>query len=58
MAHVQVQVALQEAAYTFSEGDSSTEVCIEVESGTISAGQTFTAGYGSFGNTASELLTS
>ena len=54
--NVQVNVALQLESYTFSENDAGAEVCILVQSGSVQSGQTFTAGYGSFGITASELM--
>ena len=51
---MQVNVALQLDSYTFSENDAGAEVCLLVQSGTVQPGQTFTAGYGSFGISASE----
>ena len=44
----------QEEQYMFNEDDSTAEVCIEVVEGSIGSGESFTVGYGSFGNTASK----
>ena len=42
--------------YTFCESDSGAEICIELRNGVVQPGQTFTVGYGSFGNTASKFI--
>jgi hypothetical protein len=50
---MQVNVAVQQEFYISSENNAGAEVCIEVQSGIVQNGQTFRAGYGSFGDTAS-----
>ena len=47
-------MALQLASYRFSENDAGAEVCLLVQNGIVQSGQTFRAGYGSIGVTASE----
>ena len=49
-------MALQLDSYRFSENDLGAEVCLLVQSGVVQIGQTFRAGYGSFGVSASESI--
>ena len=49
-------MALQLDSYRFSENDIGAEVCLLVQAGIVQSGQTFRAGYGSFGVTASKSI--